>query len=142
MPRTLRPCPHCAELNLDDACTCAHCGQKVCRSRTLPRAAALLGLALSACTGAKESADDSATTNQTTDDSTSQTTDDSTYTDDTYTGTQADYSAATTWYTDDDRDGYSEDGGDCDDNDDAIHPGAAEIPGDGIDSNCDGADDT
>lgn len=132
MPRTLRPCPHCAELNLDDACTCAHCGQKVCRSRHLPRAAALLGLALSACTGAKESADDSATTDQT-DDSTGTT-------DDSYTGTQADYSAATTWYTDNDGDGYTEEGGDCDDSNVAIHPGATDAPGDGVDSNCDGND--
>ncbi len=43
-----------------------------------------------------------------------------------------------TIHADDDGDGFSELGGDCDDADPARHPGNPEIPGDGIDNNCDG----
>lgn len=42
---------------------------------------------------------------------------------------------------DDDTDGYTENQGDCNDSDDAIHPGASEFCGDGIDQDCDGGDE-
>ena len=41
---------------------------------------------------------------------------------------------------DDDGDGYSENEGDCNDNNSSIHPGAYDKCGDGIDQNCDGKD--
>ena len=45
-------------------------------------------------------------------------------------------------FTDDDQDGYALEDGDCNDEDATIHPGAEETPGDGVDSNCNGDDDT
>lgn len=41
---------------------------------------------------------------------------------------------------DDDGDGFSDNQGDCNDNDSSIHPGASDSEGDGIDQNCDGVD--
>ncbi len=54
------------------------------------------------------------------------------------THVQSDYSGGV---TDEDEDGYGA-GRDCDDEDPNIHPDAEEIPDDGVDSNCDGEDNT
>ena len=46
-------------------------------------------------------------------------------------------------YNDADNDGYTSDlygGDDCDDSDSSTHPNGADIPGDGVDQNCDGSD--
>lgn len=57
------------------------------------------------------------------------------------------------WYIDNDGDGYGAEGfiacgardairtgGDCDDTQEAVYPGAEDLPSDGLDANCDGAD--
>ena len=43
---------------------------------------------------------------------------------------------------DNDGDGYTPEDGDCDDDNPEVNPGAEETPGDGVDSNCNGEDDT
>jgi len=59
-----------------------------------------------------------------------------------FTGTGAPIARGVRRAFDWDRDGYSRvlGGGDCDDGDRTVHPGAAEIPDDGIDQNCIGGD--
>ena len=49
-------------------------------------------------------------------------------------------SVATAHGVDGDGDLYSKEDGDCNDDDPTIFPGAVEIPDDGIDQNCDGAE--
>ena len=52
------------------------------------------------------------------------------------------YGVPDTGSWDNDGDGYTPEDGDCDDNNPDVNPGAEETPGDGVDSNCDGEDDT
>ena len=52
------------------------------------------------------------------------------------------YGVPDTGSWDNDGDGYTPEDGDCDDNNPDIHPDAREIVGDGVDSNCNGEDDT
>lgn len=69
---------------------------------------------------------------------------------------EADAIDAATWYLDEDEDGYGDDavtevacdqpdgyaadGGDCDENDNDVYPGAPDECGDGEDADCDGSD--
>ncbi|MEE2751654.1 MAG: putative metal-binding motif-containing protein [Myxococcota bacterium] len=119
---SLRPCPNCTEHIFESTVVCPHCEAPLVRSGSSTArsigAAALLGLALSGCS------DGGGT--------------------DTDTGEAvALYGVPDTgMYVDEDGDGVSEMDGDCDDGDASIHPGAEETPDDGIDSNCDGEDNT
>ena len=45
-------------------------------------------------------------------------------------------------FTDNDNDGWAQEDGDCDDDNAEVNPDAEETPGDGVDSNCNGEDDT
>ena len=53
---------------------------------------------------------------------------------------QPDYGIAETSVYDNDGDGYGAEDGDCDDEDASVYPGATEVEGDGVDSDCDGED--
>lgn len=100
--------------------TCPHCGASIANSTRRTRTALLLGLAigLNGCPmQSKYGVPD--------------------------TAAQAEYGVPdTAQYADADDDGWSIADGDCNDDDDTIHPEAVETAGDGVDSNCDGADDT
>lgn len=109
-----KSCSHCGSLTRDGG-VCPHCGTQAIPG--LSTAAVLLSLTLAACSAGKDSGQDSSTV-------------------------QALYGVSV---TDSDGDGYppvSAGGDDCDDTNKDIHPDATETAGDGVDSNCDGSDDT
>ncbi|MEZ4323305.1 MAG: MopE-related protein [Myxococcota bacterium] len=105
-------CPACAELT-EATCLCAHCGAKL--GVCSPRGS--VGSAAAVLMGLALTGCDKV-------------------------GPQPDYGIPETGYFDEDADGYSPRDGDCDDTDASIHPDATETPGDGVDSDCDGDDDT
>ena len=118
MSPILLACPHCATHMFAHGKKCPNCGRaNPALGGQIQRTAgaALLGLALSAVVpGCNDG-------NNLSDDL-----------------TQPEYGVA---FIDDDEDGWSAPE-DCDDGDENIHPEAEETPGDGVDSNCDGDDDT
>ncbi len=113
-------CSDCGQHVFRAAVCCPHCDAELNRDVSSTRmlgAAALLGLAIAGCSGDGDG--------------------------DSAIGVEAMYGVVDTgMYVDDDGDGVTEMDGDCNDSDASIHPGAEETPGDGVDSNCDGADNT
>ena len=109
----LLSCARCGAHVFGDTSTCPSCGAAPSPTR-FTAAAALMGLALVAC-GDKEGGDSSVV---------------------------ALYGVPDTGYVDNDGDGVTVRDGDCADDDAAINPNATETAGDGIDSNCDGDDNT
>lgn len=110
----LTPCPACGTPALSSGCP--HCGGGAGTSavaKSLGSAVMLLGL--SACFGSSDGQNDSVVA--------------------------AEYGVPDSGYLDADQDGYPA-RNDCDDDDDTVYPGAPETAGDGVDSNCDGEDDT
>ena len=98
------------------ACVCPHCGERLrrCGTSHLRAAGALImGLAAAGCNGVGDDI-----------------------------GVQPEYGVAETGYLDGDGDGFTPMEGDCDDSDADRFPGAEETADDGIDSNCDGNDNT
>jgi hypothetical protein len=109
----LHACPTCGcHVRIADPGGCPHCGAARPTSSALPRAAAAVLMGL-ALAGCDGPSTDAV----------------------------ALYGDVVT-STDDDGDGWALQDGDCDDGDETINPDATETAGDGIDSNCDGEDDT
>lgn len=118
-PEQHLPCPACACFVKAGEQDCPHCGASMgSEDSSLPvlsttAAALMLGLAATGCIGAGDGGDAVAL-----------------------------YGVPDTGYVDNDGDGWSVRDGDCDDEDETIHPEAEETPGDEIDSNCNDDDDT
>lgn len=112
MSQLLR-CPCCGTHVTAEGHDCPACGNSHAKAVVTTAAAAMLGLALTGCIK---------------------------------TNGQSDYGIAESRFEsqvdqDLDGDGFL-DPDDCNDEDPDINPAAPETPGDGIDSNCDGSDDT
>lgn len=113
---SLPVCPSCGVNNRVGACSCIGCGVKLGSCRAAHPAAALLGLVMSGCVGDK------------------------------IPDAQPPYGLPDTEAVDDsstrdrDGDGFSPSTGDCNDDDPAVHPGAEDPIGDGLDTDCDNED--
>ena len=109
----LIPCPSCSKHVVSEDKVCPHCGASTkCETHTSIKTITAILMGLSVV------ACDGGPTSE--------------------TAVQALYGVA---IVDNDGDGYYDDQ-DCNDDDASIHPGAEETAGDGVDSNCDGEDDT
>ena len=115
----LLPCPACGTLVVGATCPSCAAGRRPARGALA--ATALLGLTLGANLGCGEAEYGVVVTGPEDD-----------------TAAECGLSGA----CDLDCDGVSEADGDCDDDNADVYPGAEETPGDGVDSNCDGEDDT
>ena len=116
---------------------CNHCGEHhlfsgKCNSKPKKNSAAMTGIALAALLGLTACGDEDDKDTADTGGSDIQVED----------SAMALYGVPDTAMWDNDGDGYTPDDGDCNDNDSTVNPGATETAGDGIDSNCDGEDDT
>ena len=117
---SLKICGSCLNHYQAAEISCPHCGTSRVALNSTPWAV-LLGLTLGACGGAeKDTAEDTSVAPQ--------------------PEMQAAYGVPEG--SDVDGDGFWAEDGDCNDEDPDIYPGAPETAGDGVDSNCDGEDDT
>ena len=111
---SLHPCARCGVHVLDTSCACPSCGAKLrdCGGGALHATAAALAMGLGLVACGDKDI-------------------------------QPAYGVPdSSAFIDEDGDGYNAESDDCDDADAAVNPGATETPDDGIDSNCDGEDNT
>ena len=132
MPK-LYPCKHCGE---------HHYRNTTCTVSKTP-SVSLSGIALATLLGLTacgEDEKDTSTTDTSVTDTEDEVEEDIEFEDDTAVAVM--YGVPDTGSWDNDGDGFTPEDGDCDDNDPEINPEAREVAGDGIDSNCNGEDDT
>ena len=127
--RKLYACPKCGEHHYrNTACTIQR-----------PKTVSMGGIALATLLGLTACGDEDKDTS-TRDTSVTDTAEDTDIVGDTAIAVMYGVPDTASW--DNDGDGYTSEDGDCDDDNADVNPGAEETPGDGVDSNCDGEDDT